>query len=115
MASPYGWVPGKENYRPIRTLFDCALYRLNLRITCLRCKHTAIIDAPGRWWQCEKKGWDDTIRAYSNRLICGQCWRDRGVKVRRPHIEQTNERATEALLNGPDEYEWKRIVNRQRS
>ena len=112
--APYGWVPGKERYRAVRYLFDCALYGINLRVTC-RCGHSAVLDGPGRWYQAEKRGWDDDIRLWEKSLYCRRCLKLSAAFVRHPRIAQTVEGATEPLLPRPDPYEWKRIVNRQRS
>jgi hypothetical protein len=112
---PYGWVPGKENYRPIRTLFECALYKRYLRVTCWQCKHSVILDAPGHWWRCEQHGLSDSIGAFVRRLHCSQCFKKSGIKVRQPKVEQTGDEPKGPLLPGPDHYTWKRIVNRQRS
>lgn len=114
-GAPYGWAPGKENYRPIRTLFDCALYKLNLQVTCWQCKHSAIIDAPGHWWRSECSGKDDRLAAFVSHLYCSRCFEKAGVKVREPKVETTTTAVTGALLDGPDHYTWKRIINRQRS
>lgn len=111
----YGWIPGKENYRPFRNLFDCALYKYNLRITCRICRHSTVIDAPGHWWDCERKGKDDRIAAFAKRLYCSSCRAQSGLKRRNLKIEQTTDACDGPLLPGPDEYTWKRIVNRQRS
>lgn len=109
-----GWLPGKENYRPIRNLFDCALFKINLRVKCKICGHSVVIDAPGHWWRCEKKGLDDSIFRFMKRLHCSQCWQQSKRKIRSFTIEQTHKRCDGPLMDGPDEYTWKRIVNRQR-
>ena len=110
----YGWLPGKEDYRPLRTLLDCARFKINLRMTCRACGHARVMDAPGLWWLAERKGWDDAISAIAARCYCEVCWRDRGTMVPGPEIVQTDEHA-DTLLEGPDAREWKRIVNRHRS
>lgn len=111
----FGWVPGKENYRSIRTLFDCALYKINLRITCHRCGHSKVIDAPGHWWKCEQRGYDDSIAAFVKRLYCSTCFKKSQSKIRDLRIAQTYDYADGLLLPGPNEYQWKRYVNGQRS
>jgi hypothetical protein len=110
-----GWIPGKENYRPVRNLLDCALFKINLRVTCKRCRHSAVLDAPGHWWQCERTGLDDGVGAFIHRLYCSKCLANERTKVRNPEIEQTHSACDGPLLPSPDEYTWKRIVNRQRS
>lgn len=115
MSAPYGWAPGKENYRPIRTLFDCALYNINLRVTCRKCGHSVVLDAPGLWWQRERAGKDTRIAVFVKRLCCQNCKVHLGISQRGPAVEQTDAPCDGPLLPGPDEYTWKRIVNRQRS
>ena len=114
MSAPYGWVPGKENYRPIKTLLECALYKRNLRITCRICSHSYVIDAPGHWWRCQCSGKDDRIEAFAKRLYCSKCKAQSGMKHRNPVVEQTNDPCDGELLPGPDSATWKRIVNNQR-
>ena len=97
---PYGWVPGKENYRPIRTLFECALYNRYFRVTCWQCKHSVILDAPGHWWRCEQHGLSDSIGAFFRRLHCSQCFKKSGIKIRQPKVEQTGEEPKGTLLPG---------------
>lgn len=111
----YGWIPGKAHYQPLTHLFHCALYKVNLKVTCRYCKRSVVIDAPGHWWLCERRKWDDSLREFSKRLYCRACHERQGQKVRFPKIEQTDQVQTGPLLAGPDHYTWKRIVNRQRS
>jgi hypothetical protein len=111
----FGWAPGKEGYRPIRTLFDCALYKINLRIMCGVCGRTIVIDAPGHWWRCEQRKIDDRLNIFVQRLYCRTCWELSGIKRRPARVEQTTSAADGPLLPGPDHFSWKRIVNRQRS
>lgn len=112
--APYGWLPGKDHYRPVRTLFDCALFKINLKATCWQCQYGAVIDAPGHWWRCELRGLDDGIRVFHKRLYCSSCFRRGKIKVREPKLEQTYEKFAGVLLPGPDESTLKRIINRQR-
>jgi hypothetical protein len=111
----FGWVPGREGYQPFRRLFDCALWKHNLRATCRSCKHTRVLDGPGLWWLAEKRSWDDDLRAFSHRLYCGPCYLTHSLKVRVPMLTPTQDEVKGPLLPGPSHYEWKRIVNRQRS
>jgi len=113
-SAPYGWLPGKEHYRPVRSLFDCALYKINLKAVCWQCRHSSIIDAPGHWWRCHRLGLDDNVKAFHSRLFCMSCFRRTKLKVRQPSLQQTNESVHGVLMPGPDEYTWKRIVNSQR-
>ncbi|QGN54067.1 hypothetical protein [Novosphingobium sp. Gsoil 351] len=110
----FGWVPGKEDYRPLRTLLDCARFKLNLRMTCRACGHSRVVDAPSLWWLADRKGWDDAIPAIAKRCYCEPCWTERQVKVRGPAIVQTSD-AADDLVQAPDARDWKRVVNRHRS
>lgn len=111
----YGGLPGKEKYQPLRTLLDCARFKINLRMTCRASAHSRVMDAPGLWWLAERKGWDDAIAAIASRSCCEPCRTGRQVKVREPRFEQTGGNAPGPLLAAPDPREWKRIVNRHRS
>lgn len=113
-SAPYGWLPGKEHYRPVRSLFDCALYKINLKAVCWQCRHSSVIDAPGHWWRCQRLGLDDKIKAFHSRLYCSACYGRGKLKVREPTLQQTKEKVQGVLMPGPDEYTWKRIVNAQR-
>lgn len=111
----YGWIPGKEDWRPLSTLLDCALYAINIRMTCNGCGHSRVMDGPGLWWLAERKGWDQSLHTFGKRCYCGECWRLRYRKQRWPKMEQTKEPAEGALLPSPDQRTWKRVINRQRS
>lgn len=113
--APHGWIPGKEGYRKYQRLFDLALYKRNIRMTCGCCEHSRVIDAPGLWWMFEKRHWNEELRDIGLRFYCGECWKLHRKKVRQPKMEVVEDDAEGPLLPGPDEYEWKRIVNRQRS
>ena len=112
---PYGWIPGREKYMPLRTLFDCALYKVNLRVSCKACAHSRVVDAPGLWWLAERKRWDQDIAAFSRRFYCGECWRTRHVVVRNVRVVQSQEEAEGPLLPGPDKREWKARLSRYRA
>lgn len=112
---PYGWKPGKDGYQPMRTLFDCALYKYNLQVTCRACGHDNILDGPGHWWLCERRKWSDKIDHFLKRCYCSKCWSRERRKVRDPKVVLTHKPVDGPLLPAPDERYWKRIVNRQRS
>ena len=111
---PFGWLPGKEDYKPLKYLFDCARYKINLRITCRTCRNSVVIDAPGHWWACHKTGKEDHIATFVKRLYCKKCKGLSGEKRRHPKVEQTRDPPDGPLLPGPDHYEWKRFVSGQR-
>lgn len=112
----YGWLPGKENYRLLKWMFDCALYKINFRVTCHHCRKSVVIDAPGHWYAGHRKGKEgESVRDFIRRLYCRHCKDVFGEKRRNPNVEQTYDPPDGRLLPSPGEYEWKRIVNRQRS
>ena len=111
---PFGWLPGKEGFKPLKYLFDCARFKINLRLTCQYCRKSVVIDAPGHWWACHKSGKDDHIATFVRRLYCKKCKGVSGEKRRQPKVEQTSEPPDGPLLPGPDEVEWKRFVSGQR-
>lgn len=113
--APFGWVPGRAEYQPLWRLFDCAIYRRNLEVICGSCGHRVILDAPGRWWFCEKRGKDDRINTLKRRLFCSKCLETKGRKIRPSRIYATDKPATEGLWPGPTDSEWKRYTNRIRS
>lgn len=103
-----------EGYKPLKYMFDCARYHINLRVTCRVCGHSAIIDAAGHWWALQKKGKDDHIGSFVRRLICQNCKVETGKRCRNPKVEQTSEQPAGPLMPGPTEYEWKRFITGQR-
>lgn len=111
----FGWLPGRDGHLPLRTLFDCALYKINLRLTCRSCGHSTVVDAPGLWWLAERRSWPQAIGEFGHRFYCGPCWRKLGVMVREPDIAATSDAPTGPLLPGPDRRQWKRITSRYRA
>ena len=114
--APYGWIPGKENYRAFRHITDCALFHENVRVACRRCGNEKIFSGYALWWLFHKRGWDDALRNAKRRFRCVNCSyevtnRRRGVV----ELSLTREEATGPQPPRPDEREWKRLVNRQRS
>ena len=114
--SPFGWIPGKESYRPYRHITDCALFHSNVRVTCRRCRNTKIFSGYALWWLFSRKRWDDTLKTAGRRFRCSRCCYD-AIGRRRAMVEVSVTRAepTGRQPPMPDEREWKRLVNRQRS
>lgn len=114
--APFGWIPGKENYRPFRHITDCALFHENVRVTCRRCGNTKVFSGYALWWLFHKRGWDDSLRNAGRRFRCIACSYD-VKKVGRTSAELTitRDKDTGPQPPMPDEREWKRLVNRQRS
>ena len=111
---PFGWLPGKEQFRPLKYLFDCARFKINLRITCRTCQTSRVIDAPGYWWDCYKTGKEEHIATFVKRLVCATCKTKTGKRRRNPKVEPTRDAVDGPLLPGPDHYEWKRFISGQR-
>ena len=87
---PFGWLPGKDGFKALKWLFDCARFKINLRLTCRYCGNSVVIDAPGHWWACYKSGKDEHIATFVKRLYCKQCLNQSGEKRRHPKVEQTS-------------------------
>lgn len=114
--APYGWIPGKENYRPYRHITDCALFHENVRVQCRRCRAEKIFSGYALWWLFEKRGWDDSLRSARRRFRCVRCSYDPKNRGRAAvELSLTRDEATGPQPPMPDEREWKRLVNRQRS
>ena len=114
--APFGWIPGKENYRPYRHITDCALYHENVRVRCQRCRAEKIFSGHALWWLFFKKRWDDALRTAGRRFRCTSCSYDsRGRARSRVELSITRDAPTGPQPPMPDEREWKRLVNRTRS
>ena len=114
--APYGWIPGKENYRPYRHITDCALFHENLRVKCRRCPNEKIFSGYALWWLFHRKRWDDSLRVAGRRFRCTRCsYEATGRSRSRVELSLTRDEATGPQPPMPDEREWKRLVNRTRS
>jgi len=113
--APYGWIPGKEHYRPYRHITDCALFHANVRVKCARCGSDKIFSGYSLWWLFHRRNWDDRLRTAGRRFRCTNCCYASKQKER-PAVELsvTYDRPTGRHPPLPDEREWKRLVNRQR-
>ena len=114
--APFGWIPGKDNYRPYRYITDCALFHENIRVRCRRCGRSKIFSGYALWWLFERKRWDDSLKIAGRRfrcsnLRCASAARGRlGVE-----LTVTRDDPTGPQPSLPDERAWKRLVNRNRS
>jgi hypothetical protein len=113
--APFGWIPGKEHYRPFRHITDCALYHENLRVTCPRCGNSKVFSSHALWWLFHKRRWDDALRSAGRRFRCLVCDGARGQARATAALTITRDNPTGPQPPMPDEREWKRLVNRQRS
>lgn len=113
--APYGWQPGKEQYRAFTHITDCALFHRNLKLTCKRCGHVRVLSGHALWWLFERKGWDDRLTAIGARFRCAICWSTARTISRQPGIDVVEEPTIGAQPPMPSERDWKRLVSRQRS
>ena len=114
VRAPYGWIPGRENYRPYRHITDCALFHENLRVKCRRCGNEKTFSGYALWWLFHRKQWDDSLRVAGHRFRCLRCsYEGRGLSPVK--LSLTRDEASGPQPPMPDEREWKRLVNRTRS
>ena len=114
--APYGWIPGKENYRPYRHITDCALFHENLRVKCRGCSNEKIFSGYALWWLFHRKGWDDSLKIAGRRFRCIRCsYAAKGRGRSAVDLSLTRKEATGPQPPMPDERDWKRLVNRTRS
>src|SRR5687768_12049480 len=114
--APFGWIPGKENYRPFRHITDCALFHENVRVKCRNCRAEKIFSGYALWWLFHKRGWDDALKTAGRRFRCVSC--SYAVKSKSgagAELSITREEPAGPQPPMPDEREWKRLVNRTRS
>jgi hypothetical protein len=114
--APYGWIPGKENYRPYRHITDCALFHANVRVRCQHCRSEKIFSGYALWWLFHRRRWDDALRTAGRRFRCANCsYAAKGRGRLAAEVSVTGDEPTGRQPPLPDEREWKRLVNRQRS
>jgi hypothetical protein len=99
---------------PLRDLFDAAARGRSVRLTCRKCRHSAVLSSHALWWLFHRKGWVDTFQAVRKRCLCLLCLHRRGEKVRDAEFELVDEAATDTSLPMPSELEWKRELRRRR-
>lgn len=102
------------NPHAVHDLWDVAAHKLNLRVTCRRCKHWRVFDAAALWWLFRRKRWNDHLGSVKHRFFCGVCWNALVERVRNPTIELVDEDPTGELLPMPSEYDWKQEARRRR-
>jgi hypothetical protein len=113
--APYGWIPGKENYRPYRYITQCALFHSNVQVQCRICRNRKIFSGYALWWLFHRKQWDDALKTAGQRFRCARCCYSKiGRRSRSVEISVTNEPPTGPQPPMPDGREWKRLVSRNR-
>lgn len=113
--APFGWLPGKENYRPYRHITDCALYHANVRVRCCRCRSTKVFNGHALWWLFFRKRWDDALRTAGRRFRCLRCNYNKTERGRsRTELMVTQEEPTGTQPPMPDERTWKALRSRHR-
>jgi len=104
----------RELANPIRDLFDAAVRQRNIRLTCRRCGHSAVLSAHALWWLCEREGWRMELGHVARRCVCSQCLTKSRRPVRSPALEAVHAPPTDQSLPLPPESEWKRQLRRRR-
>lgn len=99
---------------PLRDLFDAAVRKRSVRLTCRRCRHVQILSAAALWWLFHRKGWKDRFGDVRRRCVCHPCWRRHGEKIRNPDLELVDEPPRDVSLPLPSELDWKRELRRRR-
>src|SRR5690349_3167721 len=107
MPSSRNRQPMRELANPIRDLFDAAVRRRNIRVSC-GCGHHAVLDAHALWWLFERNGWKIALPEVARRCICSRCVGAARGPRRPPQLEAVHEPATDQSLPMPPEAEWKR-------
>ena len=107
-------MPDLPTAYPLRDLFDAAVRHRSVRLTCTNCRHVTIFEAAALWWLFERKGWQDRFKDVQRRMVCLLCLHERGLKIRFPELELTDDAPTETRLPIPSEIDWKREVRRRR-
>ena len=101
--------------RGLTNLFRLALYRWNIKITCLTCNHFRIFQGHQLWWLYHRRAFSDHVRDFPKRLYCSRCLTVSGKRRRTLRWEKTREEPSGPSLPWPDEAEWKRMLRRYRS
>lgn len=99
---------------PLRDLFDAAVRRPGIRLTCRKCRHSAVFSSHALWWLFHRKGWRDRFDDVRKRCICLMCLHRDGIKMRNPELEIVHEEPTDTSLAAPSELDWKRELRRRR-
>lgn len=107
-------MPDLPSAFPLRDLFDAAARGRSVRLTCPKCRHSAVYSSHALWWLFRRKGWVDSFNAVRGRCLCLLCLHRRGEKVRNPELELVDEPPTDTSLPMPSELDWKRELRRRR-
>jgi len=107
-------MPDFPTVNPFRDLYDAAVRYPSIKLTCCRCRHTAIFSTHALWYHFDQKGWRDDFRQVQRRCVCLVCWFHGGEKVRNPDLEFVNEPPTDARFPTPPEFAWMQERRRRR-
>lgn len=101
-----------DEQRPATSIFEAALWRYSIKVTCC-CNKSVTFEPLGLWWRFRRKGWSDDFRDGVRHIYCQDCTEGLGRKIRPLRMETTSEppRITYPL---PDEREWCRAVHQHR-
>ena len=99
---------------PLRNLWDAAVRKYSIKLTCRACGHIRILHGIGLWWLFERKGWSGGFREVQRRAVCVPCRSQRKRIVRSPSLELVHEEITGEPLPLPSQQEWKKALARHR-
>lgn len=116
-AAPFGWVPGREGVEPLETLSQCALYYLNVEVTCRECNHGRVFNSAQLWEYFRRRERAGRLSEIAKGFHCGRCHTRARGRVKRAVVRIVAVTATPEPLDWPwpDEREWKRLVERDRN
>jgi len=96
-------------------LFEAAVWRYNIRVSCPMCRKSAVFEAVGLWYRFHQKRWDDDLRNARDKLWCKPCSHRLGKRVRPRKLELTKEGPATRHLPDPSDIEWKNALSRFRA
>ena len=99
---------------PLRDLFDAAVRRRTVQLTCRRCRHMNSYPSAALWWLFHRKGWPDRFDAVAHRFVCRLCIMRFHQKVRDPRLELTKDEPLDKSFPMPSELDWKQELRRRR-
>jgi hypothetical protein len=72
------------------------------------------MSGPALWYLFYRRRWPDAITDVKRRLYCMNCRQRRRQRIM-PIIDKTKDAPTGDLLQAPSDYEWKKLIARNRS
>jgi hypothetical protein len=99
---------------PLRNLWDAAVRKYSIKLTCRSCGHIRILHSVALWWLFERKGWSGGFNEVRRRAVCVPCRTRAGRRVRNPTLELVHEEITGEPLPLPSQSDWKKALARHR-